>query len=97
MSCPTASCSTREHNDGTDPATGRIVGFNSEKESSAEVVELFNIAKDPNEITNLAETQPDKVKELRARYEALAGQAVPPKVAPAVPGFRSPTVWGERD
>ncbi|MCY2996293.1 MAG: alkaline phosphatase family protein [Planctomycetota bacterium] len=52
---------------------------------------MFNIAKDPNETTNLAETQPDKLKELRARYDALAGQAVPPKVAPAVPGFRSPS------
>ena len=65
--------------------------------SEAEVVELFNIAKDPNETTNLVETEPDKLQELRARYEALAGQAAPPKVAPAVPGFRSPKVWGEHD
>ena len=50
-----------------------------------------------DETTNLAEAKPDKLKELRARYDALAGQAVPPKVAPAVPGFRSPKVWGERD
>ena len=31
------------------------------------------------------------------RYDALANQAVTPKVAPVAPGFRSPKVWGESE
>ena len=41
-------------------------------------IELFNIAEDPNEKTNLAVQQPDKVKQLQARIEKLAGEAVQP-------------------
>jgi arylsulfatase A-like enzyme len=41
--------------------------------------ELFNLADDPFEKNNLAEERPQKVKELRARYDTLAKQAVPPK------------------
>jgi len=40
-------------------------------------VELFNLAADPYEKTNLAESNPGKVRELRERYDALASQAVP--------------------
>ena len=43
--------------------------------------ELFNLATDPNEKENLAGQRPEKLKELRARYTALARQAVPPKNA----------------
>jgi hypothetical protein len=39
---------------------------------------------------------PEKVQELHARYDALARQAIPPKTAPASPGFQSPKVWGEK-
>jgi len=42
-------------------------------------VELFNLAEDIGEQNNLASQHPDKVKELRARYDRLAAQAVPPK------------------
>ncbi|ESY89835.1 arylsulfatase [Mesorhizobium sp. LNHC209A00] len=41
-------------------------------------LELFDLAKDPSEATNLAEKNPEKVKELQARIEALAKEAVPP-------------------
>lgn len=58
---------------------------------------LFNLADDPNEKQNLAAKNPAKVAELRARYDALAAQAVPPKAAPIAPGFRSPRVWGQPD
>lgn len=44
-----------------------------------ESVELFNLAEDPGERKNLAEAQPEKVKELRARYEAYASEAERPK------------------
>lgn len=62
-----------------------------------EKVELFNIKDDPYEKTNLAKSNPDKVKELRARYDEIASQAVPPKLKPMAPGFVTPKVWGEKD
>ena len=55
----------REHNDGRDPATGRLVGWNSDGENSADVIELFDLAHDPYEKTTLPAQQPAKVKELR--------------------------------
>jgi arylsulfatase A-like enzyme len=42
-------------------------------------VELFNLADDPNEKSDLSTKQPEKVKELRQRYDVLAKQAVAPK------------------
>jgi arylsulfatase A-like enzyme len=42
-------------------------------------VELFNLAEDPYEKNDLATKMPDKLKELRTRYDALAKQAVQPK------------------
>ncbi len=57
-------------------------------------VELFNLAEDISEKNNLAEQQPDKVKELRTRLEAFAKQAVPPKSAPKAADFKTPKVWG---
>jgi arylsulfatase A-like enzyme len=41
-------------------------------------VELFDLAKDPSETTNLAAQNPEKVAELQKRIETLAGEAVPP-------------------
>jgi hypothetical protein len=64
---------------------------------SPENVELFDLSKDPYEKKNLAAEMPEKVKELRARYDELAKQAVPPKSAPKATDFKTPKVWGERD
>lgn len=58
-------------------------------------VELFDLAADPSEQRNLAEANPGKVRELRARYQALAVLAVPPKLEPRDPDFKTPKVWGE--
>lgn len=58
-------------------------------------VELFNLARDPYEKTNLAASEPAKVAELRARYDVYAREAVPPKARPATPGYKAPKVWGE--
>ena len=58
-------------------------------------VELFNIADDPYEKVNLAETFPDKVRELRATYDAIAATAVPPKAEPFPTEFKAPKVYGE--
>jgi arylsulfatase A-like enzyme len=41
-------------------------------------LELFNLAVDPNEQTNLASQQPEKVKELQARIEELAKESEKP-------------------
>jgi arylsulfatase A-like enzyme len=46
-----------------------------------ERAELFNLRDDPSERTNLAQAKPENVRDLRSRYERLAGQAVPPKWA----------------
>lgn len=58
-------------------------------------IELFDLAADPAERRNLAEANSEKVQQLRARYQALADQAVPPKLKPKDPNFKTPKVWGE--
>jgi arylsulfatase A-like enzyme len=63
--------------------------------SGEEGIELFNLAEDLSEKNNLASAHPEKVKELRERYDALAAQAVPPKTRPKPADFQSPKVWGE--
>ncbi len=60
-------------------------------------VELFDLAGDPGEKHNLADDRPEVVKDLRARYDALARQAVPPNARPKPPGFQSLKVWGQLD
>jgi arylsulfatase A-like enzyme len=60
-----------------------------------ELVELFHLGKDPSEKTNLAAQEPERVRELRARLEAYARQAVPPRAAPKPGDFQAPKVWGE--
>jgi arylsulfatase A-like enzyme len=57
--------------------------------------ELFHLPEDPSETKDLAAEMPEKVKELRKLYDALAAEAVPPKSRPKAKGFRSPRVWGE--
>ena len=65
------------------------------QQDAEELIELFNLGEDPHEKENLAAGNPDKVRQLRARYEALARQAVGPKSRPKSPDFQSPKVWGE--
>lgn len=48
-------------------------------------VELFNLATDLGETQNLAGSEPDRVRDLRARYDRLAAQALPPKLSGAAP------------
>jgi arylsulfatase A-like enzyme len=57
--------------------------------------ELFNLANDPSEKTDLSASNPEKLKQLRERYEILAAHAVEPKSGPAPAGFKAPAVWGE--
>ena len=67
------------------------------KKKAGESIELFNLAADPSEKTNLAAKEPERVRELRARLDGYARQAVPPKVAPKAKDFQAPKVWGEKD
>lgn len=67
-----------------------------EGSAAGETVELFNLADDPYEEKNLANKYPAKVKVLRARYDALAAQAVAPKIRPRPADFKVPKVWGEQ-
>ena len=60
-------------------------------------VELFNLAQVLSEKHNLSAENPEKVKDLRARYDVFAKQAVTPRNAPKPPGYTSPKVWGEKD
>jgi arylsulfatase A-like enzyme len=64
---------------------------------SLDSAELYDLAADPSEAHDLSAKHPEKVKELRDRYEALAKHAVPAKGGPAPPGFKAPRVWGEKD
>jgi hypothetical protein len=72
-------------------------GVERRRDAGVGTVELFNIAEDPHEQHNLAGSKPEKVTELRRRYDALARQSSPPRAAPKAPGFQSPRVWGEAD
>jgi arylsulfatase A-like enzyme len=60
-------------------------------------VELFNLKDDPFEKANLADKNPEKVKELREKLAEFAKQAVPPKAKPKPNDFMPPKVWGEKD
>ena len=57
-------------------------------------VELFNLAEDPAEKTNLAGGNPEKVAELQKRIEALAREAVPPLILRAALGAVKPVLFG---
>jgi len=82
---------------GNEPIdTVETSGQPRRRQRVASGVELFNVVEDPGEKTNLAEANPEKVKELRARYDVLAAEAVPPKNEPRPEGFQVPKVWGEQ-
>jgi arylsulfatase A-like enzyme len=57
-------------------------------------VELFNLADDPGEQTNLADKHPQKVAELQQRIEALAREAVPPLILQEALGVVKPLLFG---
>lgn len=58
-------------------------------------VELYDLASDPYEQTNVADENPEKVQELRKAFNRLAKQAVPPKSKPDPKTYKVPAVWGE--
>ncbi|HYF34629.1 MAG TPA: arylsulfatase [Prosthecobacter sp.] len=62
---------------------------------SGEKIELFNLAADPNEKINLAESEPAKVTELKAKLATFQAEALPPSSKPEPKGFVVPKIWGE--
>ena len=61
-------------------AAGESASPKKKKRAAAEPkVQLFNLAEDPCEKNDLSSQQTEKLKELRARYDFLAQQAVKPK------------------
>jgi hypothetical protein len=58
-------------------------------------LELFDLKNDPFEQINLAEAEPGKLRELRARLDEYTKAAAPSKQAPAPADFKVPDVWGE--
>ena len=86
---------------GAEPAADTAKKTSAKKKQTAKkqataTVELFDLSKDLSEKNNLADANPDKVKELRARLDAFAREAVAPKTAPRAAGFVVPKVWGEQ-
>ncbi|MES2469435.1 MAG: arylsulfatase [Verrucomicrobiota bacterium] len=77
-----------ESEDGDDGGKGK-------PSDSADRIELFNLAEDVSEKNDLSAALPDRVKQLLARYQILASQAVEPKPKPKAAGFNSPAVWGQ--
>ncbi|HMC11198.1 MAG TPA: hypothetical protein VKH44_07900, partial [Pirellulaceae bacterium] len=76
-------------------ATGKAKKSKKKAAAGDETIELFNLSEDPYEKTNLAERQPEKVRELMSRLSAYAQAAVFPKSAPQAVNFQAPKVWGE--
>jgi arylsulfatase A-like enzyme len=66
--------------ESVDPETGerRKVDKAALKQSREKKMEMFNLRDDPGETKDLAARHPEKVKELRARYDAYAKAAARP-------------------
>jgi len=50
--------------------------------SAPDVIALFNLANDPSETTNLADSKPEIVRDLLAKLDQFAKEAVPPILKP---------------
>lgn len=83
--------------DASRPAAAKKKKSKAAATSGEERAELFNLASDPSEANNLAESQPEKLKELRQVLARFARQAVPPKSAPQPPDYQAPRVWGQSE
>lgn len=79
-----------------DDAAKKKKNAKKKSEAAGERVELFNIAADPYEKTNLAAKEPERVKAMQARLAAYAKAAVPAKQSPRAADFKVPAVWGEK-
>ncbi len=62
---------------------------------SQDDVQLFNLANDPYEKTDVAADHPERVAQLQKALAEYAKQAVPPKAVPQPKDYKAPPVWGE--
>ncbi len=74
------------------------LGANATQGPAEETLELFNIAEDPGEKSDLRSREPAVFAQLQEQLDAVRAAAVKPNIPPnrAPPGFEIPTVWGER-
>lgn len=74
-----------------------VLRDNGEPPELAEIqkAELFNLATDPEEKTDLAPSHPEVVRDLKARFQTYADQAAPLQEGGVPSGFKTPAVWGE--
>jgi arylsulfatase A-like enzyme len=74
------------NDDGEGQGDGAAEKSRAEKRedraTAADKEELFNIARDVSETSDLSATEPEKVKELRARLDVFTKEAVPPILKP---------------
>jgi arylsulfatase A-like enzyme len=79
------STTANEDTDTVDRSGGREAKRKAKREAAEnnpDVIELFNLAKDPAESVNLADEETERVRELTNRLDAFAGEAVPPILKP---------------
>lgn len=81
--------------DEVQEAENPAAGSGASRSGAKPALELFNLATDPYETTNLAAVEPQRLNRLLAQYRRLAAEAVPPKAAPKPAGFKAPAIWGE--
>ena len=75
------------------------VRANATAHDGPETWELFNLADDPSEKTDLSREKPEIFDRLKKKLAALAAEAVEPNIPPnrAPAGFVVPEVWGQAD
>ena len=71
-----------EDDEAAEGGEGAAVKGRRAKRSAAVSDELFNLARDPSETTNVAAAEPDTLRELGRRLDAFAREAVPPILKP---------------
>ncbi|SKA76586.1 Arylsulfatase A [Prosthecobacter debontii] len=80
---------------GKGQGKGKAKAKKAPASKGKDTVELFNLADDPYEGNNLADSHPEKVAELKAKLDEMAAQALPPKSNPMPKDYTAPKVWGE--
>jgi arylsulfatase A-like enzyme len=71
--------------EATEPRIDRRGNVRPGREGREETMELYNLANDLSEANDVAAEHPDRVADLRARYDLYAGEAVTPMVSPPRP------------
>jgi len=85
------AAATKEASSQGEKGKAKNLGANN----STPKIELFNLALDPSEKSNVADQFPDKAMELQRKLDAYARSAIPPKAEEQAGNFKAPKVWGE--